>query len=152
MTRVSDLGYFLKKYRELLQPFNCNHFSKISRIFYASRKLWIIVVFLQCTLYEKLPLFLENTLLLYIPLLALTDRQNHRGTNTLASRGLEELFLQLCCCDSFWFWRGIGFGLYTYVFRVQYSCGVVLVFGSGGKYFFVFVSTYLVYDTVVRLC
>ncbi len=32
---------------------------------------------------------------------------------TLASRGLEELFLQLCCCVSFWFWRGIGFG-FTY--------------------------------------
>jgi hypothetical protein len=36
-------------------------------------------------------------------------------------------FLQLCCCVSFWFWRGIGF-LHTYVLRVQYSCGVVLVF------------------------
>ena len=25
-----------------------------------------------------------------------------------ASRVLEELFLQLCCCVSFWFWREIG--------------------------------------------
>ncbi len=33
---------------------------------------------------------------------------------TLASRGLEELFFQLCCCVSFWFWRDIGFG-FTYL-------------------------------------
>jgi hypothetical protein len=31
-------------------------------------------------------------------------------TNTLAARGLEELFFQLCCCVSFWFRREIGFG------------------------------------------
>ncbi len=37
------------------------------------------------------------------------------------------------CCVSFWFWREIGLVLHTYVLRVQYSCGVVLVFGSGGK-------------------
>ncbi len=49
---------------------------------------------------------------------------------TLAARELEELFFQLCCCVSFWFWREIGFVLLlcTYVLRVQYSCGVVLVF------------------------
>ncbi len=52
-----------------------------------------------------------------------------RGINTLAARGLEDFFFQLCCCVSFWFWREIGFGLNTtYVLRVQYSCGVVLVF------------------------
>ena len=68
-----------------------------------------------------------------IPLLALTDRQTDwltdGETNTLASRGLEELFFQLCCCVSFWFWREIGFGFtYYYVLGVPYSCGVVLVF------------------------
>jgi hypothetical protein len=47
---------------------------------------------------------------------------------TLAARGLEEPFFQLCCCGSvFWFWQEIGFGV-TYVLRVQYSSGVVLVF------------------------
>ncbi len=91
-----------------------NRFSKISRTFYASSNSWIIIVFLQCTLKEKLPIFLINTLLLYIPLLALTDGQNHRETNTLAVRGLEELFFQLCCCVSFLFWREIGFG-FTYL-------------------------------------
>ncbi len=126
---MSNLRYFLKKYRDPIQPFCCNRFSKISRIFYASGKLWIIVLFLQHTLLEKLPIFLINTLLLYIPLLALTDGQNYGGTNTLTSRGLEELFFQLCCCVSFWFWRETVFGVtYSYVLRVQYSCGVVLGF------------------------
>jgi hypothetical protein len=36
-------------------------------------------------------LFLRNTLLLHIPLLALTEGQNYGGTNTLAVCGLEEL-------------------------------------------------------------
>ncbi len=34
----------------------------------------------------------KYTLLLYIPLLALTDRQTDRDSNTLALRGLENLF------------------------------------------------------------
>ena len=76
--------------------------------------------------YRNLFLFLINTLLLYPSLSPYrqtdrqTDGQTDRGTNTLASRGLEEpahasrgleeFFLQLCCCVSFWFWREIGFG------------------------------------------
>jgi hypothetical protein len=40
----------------------------------------------------------------------MTDRES----NTLALRGLEKLFLQLCCCVSFLFWREIGFG-FTYL-------------------------------------
>jgi hypothetical protein len=71
--------------------------------------------------------------LFYSTLLALTDRKmdglTDRETNTLASRGLEEPFFQLCCCVSFLFWREIGFGCtYYYVLGVPYSCGVVLVF------------------------
>jgi hypothetical protein len=34
----------------------------------------------------------------------------------------------LLCHVSFLFWQEIGFGLHTHVLRVQYSCGVVLVF------------------------
>jgi hypothetical protein len=75
-----------------------------------------------------MPFFLDNTLLLYIPFLALTLGRNYRETNTLAARGLEELFFQLCCLVRFWFWQGIGFGLHTYVLRVPYSCGVVSAF------------------------
>jgi hypothetical protein len=52
----------------------------------------MIIVFLQCTLKEKLPIFLINTLLLHIPLLALTDRRNDREMKTLPAQGLEELF------------------------------------------------------------
>jgi hypothetical protein len=38
-----------------------------------------------------------NTLLLYIPLLALTHGRNYGETNTLASHGLEEpLFVYSC--------------------------------------------------------
>ncbi len=66
----------------------------------------MIVVFLRCTLKEKLPIFLINTLLLHIPLLALTERRNMREMDTLAARGLDELFP---------------------------SCAVVSVFGSVGK-------------------
>jgi hypothetical protein len=53
-----------------------------------------------------------------------------RGTNTLAARGLEELFFQLCCCVSFLVsGRKSVLVLLTYLSRVQYSCcGVVLVF------------------------
>jgi hypothetical protein len=57
-------------------------------------------------------------------------QQLHKYKNliTLAVRGLEEPFFQLCGCVSvFWFWREIGFGV-TYILREQYSCGVVLVF------------------------
>ncbi len=67
------------------------------------------------------------------------DRQMDRETNTLALRGLEEsahalrgleeLYFQLCCCVSFWFWWEIGFGCtYCYVLGVPYSCDAVLVF------------------------
>ena len=35
--------------------------------------------------------------LFYSTLLTLTDGQTDGGTNTLASRGLEEPFFQLCC-------------------------------------------------------
>ena len=83
-----------------------------------------------------------------------TDGMTDREMNTLAARGLEELFFQLCCCVvlgfwreigfgvtylrilstiqlwrcvSFWFWREIDFGV-TYVLRVQNSCVVASVF------------------------
>ncbi len=90
-------------------------------------------------------LFLHNTLLLYIPLLALTHGRNYRETNTLASRGLEEPahalrgleepFFQLCFCFSFLFWREIGFGFTYYLCTwstIQLWC-CVSFFGSGEK-------------------
>ncbi len=68
---------------------------------------------------------------------------------TLATCGLEELFFQLCCRVSFWFWREIGFGLHTYKLRVPYSCGVVSVFLLLAGNSFWYVCTY---HTVVVLC
>jgi hypothetical protein len=64
-----------------------------------------------------------------------------RGMNTLAARGLEELFSG--CADVvsvFWFWLEIGFGV-TYILRIQYSCGVVLVFGLAGNSFWCNIRT-----------
>jgi hypothetical protein len=67
---------------------------------------------------EKLPISLIETLLLYIPFLALMDGQNDRGTNTLAARGLEEP-----CVSVFWFWWEIGFGVLMYL---EYNTVVAL--------------------------
>ncbi len=49
-------------------------------------------------------------------------------SSTLAARGLEELFFQLCCCVSFWFWREIGFGFIYYVLMfLEYYTVVICV-------------------------
>jgi hypothetical protein len=37
-----------------------------------------------------------------------------RGTNTLAARGLEELFSSCAVVSVFWLWQEIGFG-FTYL-------------------------------------
>ncbi len=121
-----------QKYQNLLQPNSHDHFSKILRTFYASSKSWIIVVFLLRTLKEKLPIFLINTFLLHIPCLALTDRQNYRGTELQRNKYTR--------CT----WAGGTF----------FSCAVVSVFGSGGKmfWFYILLLMYLEYNTVVVLC
>ncbi len=74
-------------------------------------------------------------------------------SNTLAARGLEELFFQLCCCVSFLFWREIGFG-FTYSLRTQSTIQLwccVSFFGSG-RNLFLMLLTYLVYNIVMLLC
>ncbi len=46
---------------------------------------------------------------------------------TLAVRGLEEIFFQLCCCVSFWLWGEIGFGfIYYLLMYLEYNTVVVL--------------------------
>ncbi len=67
-------------------------------------------------------------------------------------RGLEEPFIQLCCCVSFLFWQEIGFGFPYYSCTqstIQLWC-CVSFFGSGWKQFVV-LHTYLVYNTIVQL-
>ncbi len=71
----------------------------------------------------------------------LMDRMTHRQRNKYTCCAWAGgSFFQLCCCVSLWFWREIGFGLIyqvcTYVLRVQYSCGVVLVFWFQRQKFF----------------
>ncbi len=85
------------------------------------------VVFLQCTLKEKLLIFLLNTLLLYIPLLALTDGQNH-GQRNKYTRCL---------------WAG-GIS-----FPVVVLCQFLVL--AGNRFWF-YILMYLEYNTVVVLC
>jgi hypothetical protein len=50
-----------------------------------------------------------------------TDRQTEEQIHLLRV-GWRNLFSSCAvCCVSFWFWREIGFGLHTYVLRVQAS-------------------------------
>ena len=74
-------------------------------------------------------LFLRNTLLLYsLNPYSQTERRTERHIHSLRV-GWRNIFpVVLLCCVSFWFWWEIVFGLHIHVLRVQYSCGVVLVF------------------------
>ncbi len=84
--------------------------------------------------------FLVNILLLYIPLLTLTDGQKDgQRPNTLATRGLEEPFFQLCCCVSFLVVAEIVLGD-TYLSYRLCRCVFFLlrreiVFGCTGQFF-----------------
>ncbi len=110
-----------------IHPYSRNRFSKILRTFYASRNSWIIVVFLQHKLKEKLPIILMNTLLLYIPLLALTDRGNDRERNKYTR-----------CV-----WAGGTF------FPVVLLCQFLVL---AGYRFWSYILMYLEYNTVVASC
>ena len=72
--------------------------------------------------------FPGNTLSLQIPLLALTNRLTDRESNTLASRGLEEPFFQLCCM----------------------LCQFLVL--AGNRFWFYILLMYLEYHTAVMLC
>ena len=99
-----------------LQPYSHDHFSKILRTFFASRNWWIIVVFLQCTLKEKSLFVLINTLLLHIPLLALTDWRNYgqRDKYTHCAWAGGNYFPVVLFCQFLGFWQEKGFG-FTYL-------------------------------------
>ncbi len=101
---------------------------------------------------KKLPIFLQNTLLLYIPLLALTDGQNdrerkhsftlypslspYRQTELQTEKqihslrvGWRNLFSSCAVASVFCSGGKYVLVLHTpYVLRVPYSCGVVLFF------------------------
>ncbi len=64
------------------------------------------------------------------------DRMTDQEMKTLATRGLEEPFFPVVLLCQFLVLVGNRFWFYllcTYVLRVQYSCGVVLVFGFDRK-------------------
>ncbi len=74
-------------------------------------------VFFQGTLKEKLPIFLINTLLLHIPLLAFTAGQNDRRRNELILVGLGNLrFLQVHLNLGSNAPYGIGTGIFCFHF------------------------------------
>jgi hypothetical protein len=77
---------------------------------------------------EKLPIFLINTLLLYIPLLALTHRRNYRRRN------------KYTCCA----WAGGTF------FSVVLLCQFLVLVGNMFRFYILLM--YLEYNTVVVLC
>jgi hypothetical protein len=113
-----------------LQSYSHDRFSKILRTFFVSRNYWIIVVFLQRTLKEKLPFVLINTLLLRIPLLALADERNYgQRSKYTCCAWAGGTFFQLCCCVIFLFWRDIGFG-FTYLFMLLKNIFYELIFLS----------------------
>jgi hypothetical protein len=66
---------------------------------------------------EKLPFVLINTLLLHIPLFALTDRQTEYLTEEQIHSlhvGWRNIFPVVLLCQVFGFWWEIGFGV-TYL-------------------------------------
>ena len=139
-----------------LQSFRHDCFSKISRTLFnfLNNTYWVSLFFRNNSLIFRTGVSCISVTLLYFTLfccggkanlvrftlfystlLTLTDGMTDRGTNTLALRGLEEPFFQLCCCFSFLFWREIGFGCTYYLCTwstIQLWC-CVNFFGSGGK-------------------
>ncbi len=97
---------------------------------------------------EILPFVLINTLLLHIPLLALTRPQTESQTEKqihLLCMGWRNFFFQLCCCVSFFcFWQEIVLGVTYLPSTYHTSCAVVSFFGCGGKQFWVAQISFLV--------
>ncbi len=113
-----------QKYQDLLQPNSHDRFSKIWRTFYASRKLWIY------THAERKITNLSdfNTLLLHIPLFALTHKQNYRETDRITEKQTElrrnkytcfawagGTFFPVVLLCQFFVLREIGFGFTYYL-------------------------------------
>jgi hypothetical protein len=118
-----------------LQPYSHDHYSKISRTIGASRNKWIIVVFLQCMLKRKITFRSRKHFFTPYPSLSpysQTDKMTDRGTNTLAARGLEELFFPLCYCVSFLVVAGNSFRCYLPTIPVVPLC--LFLVGAGNSF------------------
>ncbi len=79
-----------------------------------------------------------TTLLLYISLLALTDRQNDRQRDKYTHCAWAGgTFFRLCCCVSFWFWQEIGFGFIYFLCTqstIQLWCRVSFLVLAGNSF------------------
>ncbi len=149
------------------QPTNHNIFSKISRastalqsqLFLKNIKNFLCKQKLvnNCSIpstharKKKLPIFLINTLLLHIPLLALTGRQKDRQRDkyTRCAWAGGTFFPVVLLCQFFGFWQKIGFGV-TYL-RIQstiqlWSCVGFLVLE--GNSFWCYIRT----QCTIHLC
>ncbi len=78
----------------------------------------------------------------YLP----TDGTTDRETNTLAARGLEELFFQLCCCVSFLVVAGNSFRYYLPTILVVPLC---LFFVAAGNSFGLHRSVFWLWREIV---
>ncbi len=85
-----------------------------------------------------------NTLLLHIPLLALTYRQNDRQRNeyTCCAWAGGTFFFQLCHCVIFQLWRETVLGVTDVPYGT--SCAMMSFFGCGVKQFLVAQVSFLV--------
>ncbi len=96
-------------------------------------------------------MFLINTLLLHIPLLAFTDGQNDRQRNKYTRcMWAGGTFFQLCCCVSFLVVARNSFRCYLSTIPVVPLC---LFFGCGRKLFwFAQISFLIVVGNSFRCC
>ena len=124
-----------------LQPYSHDHFSKISRAFFAGRNQRIIVVFLQCTLKEKITVHSHKhsfTTFLSLSPYSQIDGMTDGETNTLSVRGLEELFSSCAVVSVFGFWQEIGFGV-SYLriqSTIQLWCCVSFLVLAGNSFWY----------------
>ncbi len=125
------------------QPYNHNSFSKISRPSTALQSWWFLKKYLELSVKvekvndcsipsthaeEKLPIFLLNTLILHIPLLALTYPLTEKQTE-------KQIHLLRMGWKNF--------------FSVVLLCQFLVL--AGNRFWF-YILMYLEYNTVVVLC
>ncbi len=150
--QLASQNLFLEKiqtfsYNISLSCFLFQHRNRYSEGMVTDRKLHVdTLIFIptwKTTSFHIPENFLVNTLLLYIPLLTLTDGETHTlalcglEEPAHALHGLEKLFFQLCCCVSFWFWREIGFG-FTYLrmlLNIFFGTNILLIVVKVLRYF-----------------
>jgi hypothetical protein len=116
-----------------LQPYSHNRFSKISRTLFDFRNntYWVSLFWRNNSLIFHTGISCFSVTLFYSTLLALTDRQkDRRRVKYTCYAWAGGTFFPVVLLCQFFVLAGNRFWFYitTYVLRVPYSCGVVLVF------------------------